>query len=102
MSRSPVNLPRQFEVSSPSASSLKRAVVEDPTFASALASQSPVENPGKVGKIGELRRSFKWGCCNRNFFVWAWITAALLVICYHLSCCMKLLFMFFIVFVVYI
>ena len=41
VSRSPVKLPRQFEFSSSSASSRKRAVVNDPVFASALASECP-------------------------------------------------------------
>ena len=41
VSRSPVKLPRQFEVSSPSTNSRKPAVVDDSSFASALASESP-------------------------------------------------------------
>ena len=41
VSQTPVKLPGQFAVSSPSASSRKRSAVEDPNFASALASQSP-------------------------------------------------------------
>ena len=39
--RSSVKLPRQFEISSPSVTTRQRAVVVDPTFASALASQPP-------------------------------------------------------------
>ena len=39
--RSPVKLPRQFEVSSPSASFRKRTVVDGPSFASTLASERP-------------------------------------------------------------
>ena len=35
--RSPVKLPRRFEVSSPPASPPRRSLVEDPSFASALA-----------------------------------------------------------------
>ena len=49
VSRSPVKLPGQFEVSSPSASCRKRIVVDDPNFASALASECP---RGKTRKSG--------------------------------------------------
>ena len=52
VSRSPVKLPRQFEVLNPSASSRKRAVVDDPTFDSASASESP---RGKTRKRGRDR-----------------------------------------------
>ena len=55
MSRSPVKLLRQFEVSSPFASSRKGAVFQDPTFASALASQSPHGKTGENGRDEELR-----------------------------------------------
>ena len=41
VSRSPIMLPRDFEVSRPVASSRKRAVVDDPKFAFALESVSP-------------------------------------------------------------
>ena len=54
VSPSSVKLPRQFEVASPFASSRKRAVVDDPTFASALASESP---RGKTQKSGRDRRA---------------------------------------------
>ena len=54
VSRSPVKLPRQFEVSSPSASSRKRTVVDDPSFASALASERP---QGKTRKSGPDRKA---------------------------------------------
>ena len=54
VSRSPVKLPRQFEVSSPSASSRKHAVVKDPTFASTLASQ-PAR--GKARRSGRDRKA---------------------------------------------
>ena len=37
ITRSPVKLPRRFEVSSPRASPPRRSLVEDPSFASALA-----------------------------------------------------------------
>ena len=37
VTRSPVKLPRRVEVSSPPASPLRRSLVEDPSFASALA-----------------------------------------------------------------
>ena len=59
---SPVNLLRQFEVSSPPASSRKRTVVDDASFASALASESPQGKPRKVGEIEKLRQSFEQDC----------------------------------------
>ena len=43
VSHSPVKVPRQFEVSSPSPSSRKRNVIDDPNFAAALTSESPRE-----------------------------------------------------------
>ena len=51
---SPVNLSRHFEVSSPCASSRKRTVVDDPSFASALASERP---QGKTPKSGRDRKA---------------------------------------------
>ena len=47
-SRSPVKLPRRFEVSSPPASPQRRSLVEDPSFASLLAA---------LVSRGKLRRS---------------------------------------------
>ena len=54
MARSPVKLPRQFEVSSPSAGCRKRTVVDDPSFASALASE---RHQGKTRKSGRDRKA---------------------------------------------
>ena len=54
VSPSPVSLPRQFEVSSPSASSRKQTVIRDPTFASAVATKSP---RGKTRKSGQGRKA---------------------------------------------
>ena len=54
VSRSPVKLPRQFEVSSPSVSSRKRTVSEDPNFAAALSTESP---RGKTRKSGRSRKA---------------------------------------------
>ena len=59
--RSTVILPRKFEVSSLSASSRKRAVVEDPTFASALASQSPSGNYRRSGRDWKAAPVFQGG-----------------------------------------
>ena len=53
VSQSPVKLPRQFEVSSPSAGSRKRIAVNDPAFASASASERP------RGKTRKSRRDRK-------------------------------------------
>ena len=52
ISRSPVKLPRRFEVSSPRAEPPRRSLVEDPGFASALAT------PASHGK--SRRSDFKW------------------------------------------
>ena len=54
VSRSPVKLPRQFEVCSPAVSSRKRAVIDDPSFAAALVTESP---RGKTRKSGRDRRA---------------------------------------------
>ena len=53
MSPSPVKVRRQFEVSSPSPSSRKRTVIDDPNFAAALTSESP---RGKTRKSGRDRK----------------------------------------------
>ena len=49
VSHSPIKVPRQFEVSSPSVSSRKRTVIDDPNFAAALTTESP---RGKTRKSG--------------------------------------------------
>ena len=54
ITRSPVKLPRRFEVSSPPASPPRRSLVEDPSFASALAAPS---SRGKSRRIGRDRRA---------------------------------------------
>ena len=53
VSHSPVRVPRQFEVCSPSPSLRKRTVIDDPTFAAALTSESP---RGKTRKSGRDRK----------------------------------------------
>ena len=54
VTRSPVKLPRRFEVSSPPASPPRRSLVEDPSLASALA--APVSR-GKSRRSGRDRRA---------------------------------------------
>ena len=54
VTRSPVKLPRRFEVSSPPASPPRRSIVEDPSFASALASPASL---GKSRRSGRDRRA---------------------------------------------
>ena len=54
ITRSPVKLPRRFEVSSPPVSPSRRSLVEDPSFASALAASSP---RGKSRRSGRNRRA---------------------------------------------
>ena len=52
ITRSPVELPRRFEVSSPPASPPRRSLVEDPSFASALAAPA---SRGKSRRSGRDR-----------------------------------------------
>ena len=54
ITRSPVKLPRRFEVSSPPASPPKRSLVEVPSFASALAAPT---SRGKSRRSGRDRRA---------------------------------------------
>ena len=54
VTRSPVKLPRRFEVSSPPASPPRRSLVEDPSFASALAAPA---SRGKSRRSGRDRRA---------------------------------------------
>ena len=54
ITRSPVKLPRRFEVSSPPASPPRRSLVEDPSFASALAATA---SRGKSPRSGRDRRA---------------------------------------------
>ena len=54
ITRSPVKLPRRFEVSSPPASPPRRSLVEDPSFASALAAST---SRGKFRRSGRDRRA---------------------------------------------
>ena len=61
VSRSPIRLPGQFEVSSPSAKSRKRALVDDPTFASELASESLRGKSRKSGRDGKAAPVLRGG-----------------------------------------
>ena len=54
VSHSPVQVRRQFEVSSPPVSSRKRTVTDDPNFAAALISESP---RGKTRRSGRDRKA---------------------------------------------
>ena len=54
VSHSPVQVRRQFEVSSPPVSSRKRTVTDDPNFAAALMTESP---RGKTRKSGRDRKA---------------------------------------------
>ena len=54
VTRSPLKLPRRFEVSCPPASPPKRSLVEDPSFASALAAST---SRGKSRRSGRDRRA---------------------------------------------
>ena len=54
VSHSPVKVPRQFEVSSPSLCPRKCTVIDDPNFAAALTTESP---RGKMQKSGRDRKT---------------------------------------------
>ena len=54
ITRSPVKFPRRFEVSSPPASPPRRSLVEEPSFASALAAST---SRGKSRRSGRDRRA---------------------------------------------
>ena len=54
VSHSPVKVRRQFEVCSPSVSSRKRTVIDDPNFAAALTTES---HRGKTRKSGRDRKA---------------------------------------------
>ena len=54
VSHSPVQIRRQYEVSSPPVSSRKRTVTDDPNFAAALMTESP---RGKTKRSGQDRKA---------------------------------------------
>ena len=61
VSDSPVKIPRQFEVSSPSPSSRKRTVIDDPNFAAALTTESPRRKTRKSGRDRKAAPIFQGG-----------------------------------------
>ena len=61
VSHSPVKVSRQFEVSSPSASSRKRTVIDNPNFAAALTTESPRGKTRKSGRDRKAARIFQGG-----------------------------------------
>ena len=60
-SHSPVKLPHQFEVSSPSLSPRKRTVIDDPNFAAALTTEFPRGKTRKSGRDGKAAPIFQGG-----------------------------------------
>ena len=61
ITRSPVKLPRKFEVSSPPASPPRRSLVEDPSFASALAASTSREKSRRSGRDRRAAPVFQMG-----------------------------------------
>ena len=61
ITRSPVKLPRRFEVSSPPVSPSRRSLVEDPSFASALAASSPRRKCRRSGRDRRAAPVFQMG-----------------------------------------
>ena len=61
VSHSPVKVRRQFEVSSPSASSRKRTVIDDPNFAAALTTESPRGKTRRSGRDRKTAPNFQGG-----------------------------------------
>ena len=66
VAHSPVQVRRQFEVSSPPVSSRKRAVTDDSNFTAALMTGSP-RGKTRVGEIEKLLQFFKEECHNCLF-----------------------------------
>ena len=66
---SPLKLPPRFEVSSPTASPPRRSLVEDPSFASALAAQLLAGSLVGVGMIVVLLQCFKWAFHKHSAFI---------------------------------
>ena len=61
VSHSPVQVRRQFEVSSPPVSSRKRTVTDDPNFAAALISESPRGKTRRSGRDRKVAPIFQGG-----------------------------------------
>ena len=61
LTRSPVKLPRRFEVSSPPASPPRRSLAEDPSYASALAAQASREKSRRSGRDLRAAPVFQMG-----------------------------------------
>ena len=61
VSHSPVQVRRQFEVSSPPVSSRKRTVTDDPNFAAALMTESPRGKTRKSGRDRKAAPTFQGG-----------------------------------------
>ena len=70
MSRIPVKSRRRFEISSLPVTPGKQPVVEDPTFASALASQ-PSPAVGEIARLllSSKGRCFSWECFSCQFIL---------------------------------
>ena len=66
ITRSPVKLPRRFEVSSPPASPPRRSLVEDQSFASALAASTSREESRRSGRDRRAAQCFKWAFHKHN------------------------------------
>ena len=66
ISRSPVKLPRRFEISSPPASPQRRSLVQDPTFASALAAQASRRKSRRSGRDRRAAPVFQLGFPERQ------------------------------------
>ena len=61
ITRSPVNLPQTFQVSSPPASPPRRSLVEDPSFASALAAPASRRKSRRIGRDRRVAPVFRMG-----------------------------------------
>ena len=61
ITRSPVKLPRRFEVSSPPASPPRHSLVKDPSFASALAAPASRGKPRRSGRDRRAAPLFQMG-----------------------------------------
>ena len=94
VSHSPVQVRRQFEVSSPSPSSRKRTVIDDPHFVAALTTESPLgKKRERVGEIEKLLQFSKEECHNCFICVTSVLLSLLLLVFLERFCFFFILYL---------
>ena len=86
ISGSPVKLPRNFEISSPPATSQKRSLAEDPSFASNLATEASRGKSRRSGRNGRAAPVFQMDFPSRQSAVNCFSLFFLFVILAELPC----------------